>query len=80
MPAPRQDFHRGLRESYARGRGGDEVVVQTQRRQGVPVAPGMGGVQPPPGHGMQPNGRSERSASKFGPVVGSRYGGGSAVD
>jgi hypothetical protein len=79
MGKARQDFAQGVRDSYQRGRQGDEVVVKTLRQNGgPPVAPGMGGVKAPPGRGYETGDRAARSAAQFGPIVGSKFGGGSS--
>jgi hypothetical protein len=78
MPAPNKDFAASLRRQGART---DEVVVTQQRRGGPSmVVPGEGGVVPAPGSMRESGSRAPRSAAHYGPVVGSRYGGGSATE
>jgi hypothetical protein len=78
MREPKMDFARDLRRQ---GLQSEETVVQRQRRGGPSmVVPGEGGVVPAPGSMREIGSRGSRSAAHFGPIVGSRYGGGSASE
>jgi hypothetical protein len=80
MTTPKQGFARSLRtQNQGTGREEPPPTVQQQRRGGPTMTvPGEGSVCPSPGRADA--GRQSRSAAQFAPIVGSRFGGGSATE
>ena len=79
MPEAKREFARSLR-TQTQGNQPDDLDVRRQRKHRTGAVPGEGGVPPAPGAYRLQGSRAERSAAQFAPVVGSRYGGGSATE